>query len=97
MWITVIAVLFFPYLTLFDHKFTIMILSTTRNSRLVVNEDDLKWMANEKRVSILLDGSKKIVVVKPIVLRKLCHSKWCFDASSGFKELRKIEGQWALN
>ena len=41
------------------------------NSRLVVNEIDLKMVENEKKVLLLLNTSTNIFVLKPVVFRKL--------------------------
>ena len=40
----------------------------------VVDEDDLKWVANEKKVSLLINSSMTIFVVKTLGFRKLDHS-----------------------
>ena len=42
-----------------------------RNSRLVVNEDDLKRVANEKIYGYYCNSSTKIVILKPLGFRKL--------------------------
>ena len=44
-----------------------------RNSRLVVDEDDLKLVANERKISLILKSSMKICVSKPPRCKKLSH------------------------
>ena len=43
-----------------------------RNSRLVVDENDLKWVTNE--YCYFQNSSMKIFVVKPLGFRKLSHA-----------------------
>ena len=45
-----------------------------RNSRLVVDENDLKWVTNEKIYCYFQKNSIKIFVLKPPGFRKLIHS-----------------------
>ena len=40
-----------------------------------MDEDDLKWVANEKNMLLLLDSSMISFVLKPLGFRKLSHSK----------------------
>ena len=59
-----------------------------RNYRLVVDEDDLKWMVNEKYISrYYWNSPMKILVLKPVVFREiksfLRDSSYCFEALKG--------------
>ena len=40
----------------------------------LVDEDDLKWMANEKNILLLLNSSMETLALQPLDFRKLNHS-----------------------
>ena len=48
--------------------------SFCRNSRLVVEEDDLKWVANENNISLLLKQFQGNFSSKTTRCRKISHS-----------------------
>ena len=51
----------------FKPEFTILI-SIHYKPRLVVDKDDLKWVVNEKKLSLLLKQCHKLFVSKPVAL-----------------------------
>ena len=72
------------------HKSSIAIHRPLTHSRLVVNEDDLKWVANLKKVSVIIKTIPCKFPFKNYIFGDL---KWCFDASWGLK-LKKILRWW---
>ena len=60
------------------------------NSRLVVDEDDLKWVKNLRNLLCIGKISMYIFLQNTLVLAKSVfrYVKWCFDASWGLKGLR---------
>ena len=56
------------------HLYPLQAANCCRNSRLVVDEDDLKWVANEKNVLLLLKQSHKKIYSKTLRYRKLGNS-----------------------
>ena len=44
-----------------------------RNFQHVVDEDDLKWMTNEKKISLLLTHAVEKNVMQPLRFRRLSH------------------------
>ena len=38
-----------------------------------MNEDDFKWVTNEKKIVLLINSSMKIFVLKPLGFRKLSY------------------------
>ena len=43
------------------------------NSRVIVDENDLEWVTDDKKILLLINSSKNIFVLKPIYCRKLSH------------------------
>ena len=72
-------------LTLHCHLHPLQAANCCRNSRLVVNEDDLMWFKNCKKLPCISKplGCKKIQSVFMDV-------KWCFNASWGLKGLISV-------
>ena len=77
------------------HLHSLQAANCCRNSRLVVSEDDFKWVAKEKNVLLLLNQFREYVRSKPPSFKEIKlffrHAKRCFDASWG---LERLKGWW---
>ena len=79
-----------------------------RNSRLVVDEDDLKWVKKIRKLPCIGTSFMGIFLLKPLSFSKIKDVfrdvKWCFNASWGLKGLNMLKYQntntdaiWDLN
>ena len=59
------------YLTLSSHLHPLQAANCCRNSRLVVDEDDLKWVTNEKKILLFLKQLQENCGFKTTSCRKL--------------------------
>ena len=64
-------ILFNPFkpeytIVIFIHYKPSISIAIHRNSRLVVDEDDLKWVANEKKALLLRQLQRIVFILKPL-------------------------------
>ena len=62
-----------------------------RNSRLVVNKDDLKWVVKGKKIVIIKTVQRNFRSETNMfqeIRSFFGYTKWCFNASSGLKVLK---------
>ena len=77
------------------HLYPLQAANCCRNSRLVVNKDDLKWVKNVRKLPCISKSFIDIFLLKPLSFSKIKSVfrdlRWCFNASWGIKGLIKAK------
>ena len=70
-----------------------------RNYQFVLDEDDLKWVRNEKKYCYYWNSSMKIFVIKRLgweMMSFFRDAKWCLNTSWGFKPWRCLKASFRI-